>query len=51
MVDRVKNEQGDPRFFLAELQPNTRRKILLGEGENIVILHRLPHMKMDKSKI
>jgi len=33
MVMRVKKEDGDPRFFLAELKDNSRKKIIEGEGD------------------
>ena len=46
MVDRVRTEQGDPRYFLAELCTNTDENILQGEAPNVVYLHRLPHMKL-----
>ena len=48
MVMRVKKEDGDPRFFLAELKDNSRKKIIEGEGNKVVVLHRLPHMRMKK---
>ena len=42
MVDRVRTHHGDPRFFVAELQ---RSPI---ESDNVVFLHRLPHMKLEQ---
>ena len=48
MVNRVRSEQGDPRYFLAELRNNSRSKINKGEGAKVVFLHRLPHMKLSK---
>ena len=46
MVDRVRNEYGDPRYYLVELRKNNSDDILKGLGDKVVFLHRLPHMKM-----
>jgi hypothetical protein len=46
MVERVINEQGDPRFYLAQLKKNTQQNIQKGAASKIVFLHRLPHMKL-----
>lgn len=43
MVDRIRNENGDPRFFLAELKKNSLQKVKAGDALNFVFLHRLPH--------
>jgi hypothetical protein len=48
MVDRVIYEQGDPRFFLAELKNNRESMIISGGPTKVVFLHRLPHMKLNK---
>ena len=50
MVDRVRYDSGDPRFYLAELKPS-RQSNMWGEDENAVFLHRMPYMKMEKSII
>lgn len=47
MVERVRTEIGDPRFFLAEL-----KKVKLqgqNQPEKQVIIHRMPYMKLQKS--
>lgn len=51
MVNRVRFEEGDPRYFLAELKNNSHSNILKGQGKKVVILHRLPHMRMSKKTI
>lgn len=48
MVDRVRSEQGDPRYFLAQLKK--KQKGMQGNSAFAVFLHRLPHMKMNKKK-
>lgn len=44
MVDRVRDQDGDPRFFLAELKKNTEPSIA---EDYLVFVHRQPYMKMD----
>lgn len=51
MVDRVINEQGDPRFYLAQLKTNTDENISKGAAQKVVFLHRLPHMKLNEKKL
>jgi hypothetical protein len=46
MVNRVRSEQGDPRYFLAELKNNSRDNINKGGAQKVVFLHRMPHMKL-----
>lgn len=48
MVERVINESGDPRYFLAELRRNSKASIKEGGHQKYVFLHRLPHMKLPK---
>jgi hypothetical protein len=47
MVDRVRDQNGDPRFYLAELQKNTVPSI---SEDYLVYLHRQPYMKMSNSQ-
>lgn len=51
MVDRVATDQGDPRYFLAELKRNDPTKVLKGESRNFIFLHRMPHMALNKKVI
>ena len=51
MVDRVRSDQGDPRYFLAELRSNDPIKVLQGESRNFIFLHRLPHMALNKKTV
>lgn len=46
MVSRVKLDEGDPRYYLAELVDKQHKP-----NEKVVFLHRLPHMKMKKSEL
>ena len=36
MVDRVRNEYGDPRYYLVELRKNNSDDILKGLGDKVV---------------
>lgn len=42
MVDRVRTELGDPRFYLAQLVEVKKESYF----KHVVLLHRLPHMKL-----
>lgn len=48
MVERVRNQEGDPRFFLAELREKSNNIVEMDdEASHRVIIHRLPWMRLD----
>lgn len=50
MIERVIFENGDPRFFLAELKHSNKfsSNDMLEKYEGYVFIHRLPHMRLPK---